>query len=336
MSENIFYNYDRIISYNAFLNILVGSRGVGKTYGFSKFAVKQFLKYKRRFVLIRRFKSEIEDAFDEFFEKLIKNNEFPDLKLSAKGGKFYINNELAGYTMTLSTAGKKKSKNYLNVKYIVFDEFIIEEGQGYYLKNEVKHFLGAIETIGRLEDLKVFLLGNAVTENNPYYLYFNLERPYNNDIKLFKDGLILIQYIVNEEYIKAKKETRFGRLVAGTDYEDYAINNNFIDNNNNFIEKKNGSSKFMFSFAYKNNKYGVWVDYNNGKMYISRDYIENGLCFATTTQDHSPNTLLYSIAKKYTCWKMFIENYKLGNVYFENVKIKNISKEVLKNIILRS
>ena len=44
---------------------------------------------------------------------------------------------------------------------------------------------------------------------------------------------------------------------------------------------------------------------------------------------------LYSIAKKYNCWNSFIENYKLGNVYFESVKIKNICKDVIKNLIVR-
>ena len=155
-------------------------------------------------------------------------------------------------------------------------------------------------------------------------------------IKLFKDGLILLQYMNNEKYRQAKKQTKFGRLVAGTDYEDYAINNKFTDDNKNFIEHKSGNAKFSFSFIYKGNTYGIWIDYNMSKMYVSNDYINNGLCFATTTEDHSPNTMLYSIAKKYSCWNSFIQNYKLGNVYFENMKIKNISKEVLKNIILRS
>jgi hypothetical protein len=140
----------------------------------------------------------------------------------------------------------------------------------------------------------------------------------------------------NKKYREAKKQTKFGKLVEGTDYEDYAINNKFNNESKDFIEKKSGSSKFLFAFIYKGNEYGVWIDYNIGKMYVSNDFINNGLVFATTTADHKPNTLLYSIAKKYNCWNSFIQNYKLGNVYFENMKIKNISKEVLKNIILRS
>ena len=71
-------------------------------------------------------------------------------------------------------------------------------------------------------------------------------------------------------------------------------------------------------------------------MYVSNDYINGGLTFATTTDDHQPNTMLFSIARKYNCWNLFVQNYKMGNVYFENTKLKSISKEVLKNIILRS
>ena len=336
MEENFYYNYDRIISYNALLNILIGERGVGKTYGASKLVVKDFIKRGKQFVYLRRYKTELGKSVKKFFSELNKNNEFPNHTLDVKGLTFMIDEEVAGYGMTLSTAQQLKSSNFPDVKYIIFDEFLIEEGQGHYLKNEVVSFLGLIETIARMRDIKVFMLANAVTEINPYFLFFDLNLPYNNDIKLFKDGLILLQYMKNEAYRKVKKETRFGKLIEGTDYEDYAINNRFVDNNKSFIEKKSGNSKFSFSFVYKGNILGVWIDYDNGKLFVSNDYIDNGLFFATTTDDHKPNTMLYSIAKKYNCWNVFIQNYKLGNVYFENMKIKGISKEVLKNIVLRS
>ena len=336
MDKNVYYNYDRIISYNALLNILIGERGVGKTYGASKLVTNAFIKKKRQFVYLRRYKTELSKSIKKFFSSLQKDNEFPNHSLDVKGYSFFIDDEVAGYGMTLSTAQQLKSSNFPDVYYIIFDEFLIEDGQGHYLKNEVFTFLGIIETIARTRDIKVFMLANAVTELNPYFLFFNLTLPYNNDIKLFKDGLILLQYMDNEAYKKAKKETKFGKLVEGTEYEEYAIENKFTDDNKTFIEHKTGSSKFLFSFKYKSSIYGIWVDYDNSKLYVSNDYLENGLCFATTTHDHSPNTLLYSIAKKYNCWNVFIDNYKLGNVYYENVKLKNITKEVLKNIVLRN
>lgn len=336
MNESIYYNYDRIISYDALLYMLVGERGVGKTYGASKLVVKEFIKKKRQFVYLRRYKTELSKSSKKFFSELIKNEEFPEHQLEVRGSTFVIDEEVAGYSMTLSTAQQLKGTNFTGVRYIIFDEFLIEEGQGHYLKNEVLSFLGLIESVARMHDIKVFMLANAVSEINPYFLFFDLTLPYNNDIKLFKDGLILLQYMKNEAYRQAKKETKFGRLISGTDYEDYAVNNKFYDDNKTFIEHKTGSSKFSFSFVYKGITLGVWIDYDNGKMYVSNDYLNNGLMFATTTEDHKPNTMLYSIAKKYFCWNSFIQNFKLGNVYFENSKIKNISKDVLKNIILRS
>ena len=336
MDKQIFYNYDRVISYNAFLNFLIGERGVGKTFGASEFVTRQFIKKNDEFIYIRRYKTDLEKGKKKFFKGLIDEEKFPNHKLEVKGNTFIIDDKIAGYSMTLSTAHQFKSTNFPKVKYIIFDEFLIENGQSHYLKNEVNIFLGLIETVARMRDVKIFCLANATSEINPYFLFFDLTLPYNNDIKLYKDGLILLQYMDNKAYREAKKQTKFGRLVEGTDYEDYAINNKFSDENKNFIEHKTGSSKFIFSFIYKSNKYGVWIDYNIGKMYVSNDYLDNGLCFATTTEDHSPNTLLFSIAKKYNCWNTFIQEFKLGNVFFENMKIKNISKEVLKNIILRS
>lgn len=131
----------------------------------------------------------------------------------------------------------------------------------YYLKNEVFTFLNLIETISRLRDVRIFMLANSASSTNPYFLYFDLTLPYNNDIKLFKDGTILLQYMKNEEYRETKKKTRFGKLIAGTTFEDYAINNNFINDNKNFVEKKTGSAKFTFAFIYNSETFGVWLDY---------------------------------------------------------------------------
>ena len=257
MDNSIFYNYDRVISYNAFLNFLIGERGVGKTFGASEFVTRQFIKKNDEFIYIRRYKTDLEKGKKKFFKGLIDEEKFPNHKLEVKGNTFIIDDKIAGYSMTLSTAHQFKSTNFPKVKYIIFDEFLIENGQSHYLKNEVNIFLGLIETVARMRDVKIFCLANATSEVNPYFLFFDLTLPYNNDIKLYKDGLILLQYMDNKAYREAKKQTKFGRLVEGTDYEDYAINNKFSDENKNFIEHKTGSSKFSFSFIYKGNKYAT-------------------------------------------------------------------------------
>lgn len=332
--NNIFYDYQKILSYNALLNFLIGERGVGKTYGISKFSVKQFLKKGEQFSYIRRYKSELNEAKTQFFSEISKNNEFPKNKLYNKGYSFYCDDKLCGFGMTLSTAQNLKSKNFSNVKNIIFDEFIPEGGK-HYLPNEVHIFLNLIETISRLRDIRVFLLGNAVSLINPYFLYFDLKIPENSDISTFKNGLILVQHMKNENYRKVKNETRFGQLVAGTPYSQYAIENKFIDDDKNFIEHKTKNSKFQFAITYKNKIFGVWFAMNDGKIFISNDYIKNTpFLFCLTQEDHTPNTLLIKSLKKYNCWKIVQENYQLGNVFFETQKIKLLFQDILKMMLI--
>lgn len=330
----MYYDYSKILSYNAFINFLVGERGVGKTYGASKFVTKSFINKDEEFVYIRRFKSELGESVPKFFKPLIDNNEFPEHELTTKGGKFLIDNKIAGYSMTLTTAQNLKSTNFPKVKNIIFDEFIIEEGQHHYLKNEVENFLGLIETIARMRDVRIFMLANAVTITNPYFLYFDINLPYNTDIKTYKDGLILVQYMYNPEYREAKAKTKFGKLTAGTEYSKYANENNFRLDNKNFIEKKTGTSRCSFGIKYKDNTFGVWFDYSVGKIFVSSD-INTSQIFACTLDDHTPNTMLLSAIKDYTSWKTFIKNYKLGNVYYENIKIKNIVQELIRIYLTR-
>lgn len=123
---SIYYDYNKIMSYNAFINFLHGERGVGKTYGLSKFVVKQFIKNNDEFAYIRRFKTELKEAVPNFFNPLINNKEFTN-QLSNKGNKFYCDGKICGYAMTLSTAQNLKSSNFDKVKYIIFDEYLIEE-----------------------------------------------------------------------------------------------------------------------------------------------------------------------------------------------------------------
>lgn len=329
----MYLDLSKILSYNALLNFIIASRGTGKTYGCTKFVINKFLKKQEEFVYVRRYKSELQKSIPKFFNAITTNDEFKDHEFGHKGMNLIIDDKVCGYGVTLSTAQQFKSSNFPKVKYIIFDEFILEDGQGHYLKNEVDIFLGLIESIARLRNIKVILLGNSANIMNPYFLFFNLHLPYNNEVATFKDGLIALQYATSEEYKKVKKESQFGKLVEGTSYEDYAIDNKFVNDNKDFVEKKDKDSKFSFSFIYKDTRLGVWINWLTGKMYVSPDYLDNGIVFACTSQDHKPNTMLMSIAKKYNCWNTFINNFKLGNVYYETSKIKNIAFEVMKMIV---
>ena len=184
----MYYDLTKILSYNAFLNFIVGGRGVGKTYNTSKFVINQFIKKGYEFVYIRRYKSDLKKSLPTFFKSMITKDEFNGHTLETKGDLFIVDNKVAGYGITLTMAQSLKSSNYPNVKYIIFDEFILEnDGHKHYLQNEVEVFLGLVETIARMRDVKIFMLGNAVTIANPYFIFFDILEPYNSDIKTYQD-----------------------------------------------------------------------------------------------------------------------------------------------------
>lgn len=328
------YDLGQTLSYNCLFNMIIGNRGCGKSYGLKKRAVKLFLEKGHQFVYLRRYQEEIDETAESYFDDIIINNEFPDAHIEYKAGCYFINDQLAGYSMALTKAKSYKSISFPLVYLIIFDEFLIEDnGYTRYLKNEVKQFLGLYMSIDRYRGCTVFFLANSVSMINPYTLYWNLQLPYGSNI--CRRGDVLLQLVQDEEFIKERKETRFGKLIAGTDFEQYAIENKFVEDSKTFLMKKTEKAQYYFTFKYHGEQFGVWVDYDAGKMFISENVDPScRVIYSLTVDDHSPNTMLLRQINKSPFFKTFIENYKMGNVYFESQKIKNIAYEVIKLCIL--
>lgn len=328
-----FYDYHKIISYNVPVNIIIGERGVGKSYGAKDYVINKYIKKKEKFLYLRRYDNELKAVFSKDFFGDIKEK-YKDYILTAKNKKFMINGEIFGYAKRLTEAQDLKSVSFDDITTIIFDEYGIEKNKRYYLPNEGMTIAGLFDSVIRnRSDIKIFILTNAVAdiEFSPLFTFFNLTLPYNNDIKLFKKNTILVQYLNNEEFRKERKETLIGRLMEGTAYEDYAFNNQIQEKNNEFLEKKTGSSKFNFAFIYNKEVYGVWNDFKNGKVYVSEDYEEkSSFIFSITLKDSRPNTMLMSAFQRYDFWKQFLKYFKLGVVCYESQKIKKVVYEIIK------
>ena len=338
--NNIFYDFNKMISYNALLNFIIGERGVGKSYGAKKFVAKRFINKNKQFVYLRRYKTELKESMYKnklpiFWEQITTSKNDPEMQDLIKTHKFtntkdtmLIDNKVCGYAIPLSIANIFKSSTYDNVNTIIFDEFIIDKGSYHYLQNEVIQLLDVIETVARLRDIRVIFLGNAISITNPYFTFFDLSLPYNSEFKIAKrdnkgNPLILINYIKNENYRKVKKESRFGQLISNTEYGKYAIDNEFLRDSKSFIKKKTNISKFYFILVINNNYYGVWCDYKIGYMFISKDYDPNcPVKFSIQPDDHNENTLLIR-TRTSPFFKSIIEHYRLARLCFENQQIKN-------------
>lgn len=335
-NKNIYLDFDKPISYNALLTFIITERGLGKSYGAKKFVAKRFIKKKKQFVYLRRYKTEIKKAMNDnkFWEQILPDHDLKGHKFKNDADKMYIDNKVCGYAMPLSVANILKSSSFEQVDTIIFDEFLIDKGHYHYLPNEVTQLLDVIETVGRLRDIRVIFLGNAISVTNPYFTYFNLSLPYNSDVKISKrdnDGnpLIVVYYGKNEKYREVKKATRFGQLIKDTEYGEYAIDNNFLRDSKSFIKKKSKQCKFYFILVINGKSYGVWCDYKEGMIYISNDYDPNcPVRFSINHNDHDENTLLIR-CRTSPFFKSIIDHYRLARLCFENQQIKNNVMEYL-------
>ena len=328
-----YYNYDKILSYNVPVNILIGERGVGKSYGIKDYVIRRNIKKKEKFLYLRRYENEIKSVFQKDYFGDIKDK-YKDYELVSKNKKFYINNEVFGYAKRLTEAQDLKSVSFDDISTIIFDEYAIEKNRRYYLPNEGMIIAGFLDSVIRnRNDIRIFFLMNAVEglEFSPLFSFFDLTLPYNSDIQLFKNNTILLQYMNNEEFRNERKETLIGKLMEGTLYEQYAFQNKIIDKTTEFIERKTGTAKFSFCLYYNNERIGIWNDIKNGKVYVSEDIqTDSPNKFGLTLKDSRPNLMLLSAFQKFEFWKNFINNIKLGIVYYENQKLKHLIYEIIR------
>lgn len=337
--KNIYYNYDRLFSYNFLIAFVIGERGVGKSFNAKVAVLNKFLKTGEQFIYIRRYKTELDTALATFWDDLQGNGYFEDYRLEVRKSKmlteFKCNGKICGYAVPLSTANILKSTAFPKVSTIVFDEFLLDNAGTYrYLKNEVTLLLDVIETVFRLRDGKTILLGNALNVHaSPYFAYWDLELPNDSkEFRTFKDGAIVVNYIRNLEYREAKKKSRFGKLIDGTEYGKYAIENQVLRENNSFIAKRPNNSNFFGMVIINGSNIGIWNG-RDGYLYLSEKYDPNTVHkFALDYNDHTEQTIFTSVREN-MYMNICVRAYKQGWLKFESQKIKAIMTPVLNKCI---
>lgn len=368
MGDTGLYWYpNHLLTYNALIYVIVGNRGGGKTFGCKDLCISDYIndnktiidinenKHRQQFAYVRRYKEDLKKSMLTFFNDIAWK--YPDHEFKVEGEKFYCRlkveegkkakwteDDIIGYGFTLSTANNLKSVAYPYVTKIIYDEFLLEKGSQRYLVDEPIKLLNLYETIARPgtnhPKVTMWLLANAISVTNPYFLYWKLSMPKTQNkqgrwIWRHKTKPIIVEDVRIESFIDKKKNSEFGRLVEGTKYADYSIENKFYLDDDTFIEKKSPIARYYFTFTYKDKKYGVWADFEEGKMWVSNDidpsYLVN---YALTLKDHRPNTLLINTKGRKGHFKVFTDAFKNGCLYFENMDIKNLTYEVIKMVLL--
>lgn len=324
-NKHLYYDLGKLLSYNKLISISIGSRGRGKSYAAKKWAINGWLKNKKQFIYLRRYDTELKNI-STYFSDI--SDIYPDHTFEVKSGCFYIDDEVAGFYFPLSTSQQKKSTSFPDVDKIIFDEFIIDSGKVTYLKGEVHLFLDIIETVGRMrDDLRILMISNAISSVNPYFLYFNIY-PHDGDKMICKQQ-IAVHIDKNTDFINYKKQTRFGQLIADTNYGRYSIDNEFLRDNKTFIQKMTGRSIPWYGLKYNDVVYSVWYNESSGFVFITKKQVPDSCAVhAITTDDHTINMLL--LDRSNLIFKKLKEAYDYGQVRFDCLQSKSAFFEIIR------
>lgn len=329
MDKSLYYNPQKLLSYNRILNFVIGARGIGKSYAWKVHPIKRFLKYGEQFIYLRRYKPELKKV-GQYFDNV--KDEFPDTEFKVKGREFYIDGKLAGWAIPLSTWQSEKSNAYPNVTNIIFDEFLREKDNSSYLPNEVDALLNLMDTVFRdRENCRTIALSNAVSVVNPYFLYFQLVPDINK--RFNSNENIVVEIPDSKDFSEERRKTKFGKLIDGTSYGEMSLDNEFTNDSYVFVEKRSKESKFVFSLVYKGLTLGVWVDISQGLMYLSLDHDPTtNHKYALTTDDLKENVLYMKGWKNNYHLRKLVASFMNGILRFDNQVIRTTAYEMFKKM----
>lgn len=313
--SDIWFSYDPIDSYQALMNWIIGARGDGKTFGFKIKAIRHFMKTGRQSVYLRRTEGELREAMSKFLNDIsdkfypykfrIQKKELQIIEYDEDAGECIGEWETILHFAYLANSVKYKSVSYDKVDLICYDEVIIKETKDIrYLDDEVDTFLHFYETVARLRDVTVYFLSNAITVHNPYFYFWDMKLPNTKSrIKRLRDDIV-IQVAKDEEYKKVKKQTRFGQLIAGTEFEKTSIDNEFILDTVEQIKRKSKNAHYWKTLCIGKTFWGVYADTSLADIEF---YISENVNY---------NSITVKIPDKGAIKK---SNYRAGDIKFMNM-----------------
>lgn len=318
------------------LNFILGERGVGKTFTTLEWCVKRALKYDEEFVYMRRYESELKDV-DSLLSPLPLYSTDPliqETSFKVKGNDFYADDRIIGHWIALSTSNHLKGTAFPKVKYLIYDEFLAESGVTRELKKEMFKFYNVLETLFRMRDFKCFLLANTTSFMCCYKNSLRLQLPFGgNEFWYHPTKSILVQLTNNTPYREAKRQTPVGKIIEGTDYAEYSINNKFYIDSNTFIKKRSGSHYEILNFVYKNIKFGLFVSKKSREMIIDYSKNKDRTDYVIKDEEMSDEGCMILAKSSHPVFRYMRNYYNYSNLYYQNQVVKSLLFNFLYKIL---
>lgn len=330
--------------YNRVFNFVVGVRGGGKTFNTLLDAIKRYKEKKEQFIYLRRKQIDLDDSCKgsqetgDLFADIRQHNYFEEDELkvaTSKGGgyNFYMNDEVMGYGKALATA--RRSTPLPGVTTIIFDEFLIDDSNPFdrYLNkgNEMFLFDNFYETVARGRFIQCFFIGNAFSMVNPYFRALKIRISDIEDNKIYKGKFWSFIQWRDEAFIKERQKTQHYQARKDSDFATHAFGNQYYLDKKEFIAKRSKDTEHQFSLAYLGQTYGVWVDWDAGKYYVSTKGAQTSKekTISLSLADNAPNNVNIRRYRNMPFIKAFRQAVDTNMVFYDTQESYNHLQEVV-------
>ena len=318
--------------------LCTSNRSAGKTTWFNRYFIKRFKENNEKFILLYRFKYEIDDCVDRFF-KDIKTLFYPNDDLRAiSHNQIYkellFNDKTCGYAISLNSADmvKKYSHLFSDTVRILFDEFQSENNQ--YLPDEIKKFISVHTSISRGQGkqsryVPVYMLSNNVSVLNPYFCELGISERLEDNTKYLRGNGWVLEQGFNESAMLSQKNSLFMRAFEGNSYAEYSSSSSYLYNDTAFIEKLTGTSRYLCTFRFDGEEYSI-REYPNAKCLYCDNSVDTSckIKIAVNSSDMIPT---YNLKTGNDTMLVTLRKYfNNGYFKFKNVKCKRAVLNMLK------
>lgn len=331
--------------------IVIGAKGIGKTFGLRKQCVSDYIRHGWHFCEVCRTKDEMKVVRQGYFDKLQNAGLFPGYLFRVTGQTGYIAKEpekdpetgeyaekpqwdVLCYFVALTAFQVEKKRTYTDVRRFIFDEAIIDRKDRYhrYLPNEFLIFANLLDSISRQqpggEQYRVYVLGNACDLTCPYMRYLGIDRIPEFGYSFWRGKSVLLHYV--EPWDKEDRETQtlVGRMLNGSKESDMVFGNVFNVDDTGDIGKKSAAAKYCYAIRYGENIYAIWIDYGQGLCWISSKLPKDAAnIFALTKSDA---TLDYQAIERSSDYLTLLNRFwYLGTLRYESPALRETFLNVL-------
>lgn len=328
IDNRVRWNRSKVLSYNKLFSFIIGARSIGKTYDCKKWSIDDWIRKGKKTAWVMRYRTEIDEVVkgNKFFEDI--SRAYPNYQFKIEGNIGQLRKMIEGVdpkeipweafiSFKALSESSLKAISDPEVNKVIFDEFIPLPGVRY-LTNEVERFLEYFFTIARDRDIRAIFLGNNVSMVSPYFTYFKVKIPKEGEFSVYDE--IVIENCKNEAFKEQMRSTRFGKLVQGTNYANYAIENQSLIDLNSFVMDRPKNARCVVRIDSQMGTMYLWTA-RPTSLFVSLVGNPDCTCWAVDEASHGEGKERVDFAGTFAM-TLIKKHYRIGSLFFDGAEVK--------------